>query len=195
MWIDYQLHIYFIYIYIFLFSRSLTQLLLRTRTFIPLALIYFCLQCNKNGDRPEITITNKKKNKNKKTKQKKKQTQKIEEGERRVRPGRTAAVCCPSLTVAAERTQSAWCSDIKEEAAEAPSPWSCALWAGGSPAPHLKAWYPRSPWLRSRRSLGALPRRKRSSLHASAWTEAAPGQTGCGLRALLLETDAPLRTS
>lgn len=57
MWIDYQLHIYFIYIYIFLFSRSLTQLLLRTRTFIPLALIYFCLQCNKTGDRPEITIT------------------------------------------------------------------------------------------------------------------------------------------
>lgn len=109
MWIDYQLHIYFIYIYIFLFSCSLTQLLLRTRTFIPLALIYFCLQCNKNGDRPEITIT-------------KKQTQKIEEGERRVRPGRPAAVCCPSLTVAAGRTQSAWCSDIKEEAAEAPSP-------------------------------------------------------------------------
>lgn len=25
MWIDYQLHIYFIYIYIFLFSRSFTQ--------------------------------------------------------------------------------------------------------------------------------------------------------------------------
>lgn len=109
MWIDYQLHIYFIYIYIFLFFRSLTQLLLRTRTLIPLALVYFCLQCNKNGDGPEITITEK-------------QTQKIEEGGGRVRPGRAAAVCCPSLTAAAERTQSARCSDIKEEAAEAPSP-------------------------------------------------------------------------
>lgn len=101
----------------------------------------------------------------------------------------------PSLTVAAQRTQSAWCSDIKEEAAEAPSPKSCSLGAGGSPAPRLKAWCPRSPWLRSRRSLGARPRRRRSSPRASASTAAAPGRTGCGRPALLLGTGAPLPTS
>lgn len=46
---------------------------------------------------------------------------------------------CPSLTVAAEGTQSARCSDIKEAAAEAPSPSSCSPAAGGSPAPRPKA--------------------------------------------------------
>lgn len=34
-----------------------------------------------------------------------------------------------------------------------------------------------------------------SSPRASVWTEAAPGRTSCGLRALLLETGALLRTS
>lgn len=46
---------------------------------------------------------------------------------------------CPSLTEAAGRTQSARCSDIKEAAAEALSPKSCSLGAGGFPAPRLKA--------------------------------------------------------
>lgn len=101
----------------------------------------------------------------------------------------------PSLTVAAQRTKSVWCSDIKEEAAEARSLRSCSLWAGGSPAPRLKAWCPRSPWLRSRRSLGALPRQRRSFPRALASTEAAPGRTSCGRLALLLRIDALLRTS
>lgn len=102
-------YIFYIYLYISLLSLAHSVAIAHSHIYHLLSFFFFCLQCNKNGDGPEITIT-------------KKQTQKIEEGERRVRPGRTAAVCCPSLTVAAERTQSAWCSDIKEEAAEAPSP-------------------------------------------------------------------------
>lgn len=91
---------------------------LRTRTFIPLALIYFCLQCNKYGDRPEITITEKTNSENRGGRKEGEAEERREGG----REGGTAAVCCPSLTVAAQRTQSAGCSDIKEEAAEAPSP-------------------------------------------------------------------------
>lgn len=77
------------YLYIFIDFSPLARSRLRTRTFIPLALIYSCLRCNKNGDRPEITITKKKE-------KKKKKTQKTEGG-RRVRPRgrRTAAVLLP----------------------------------------------------------------------------------------------------
>lgn len=104
-------------------------------------------------------------------------------------------VCPPSLAVTAQRTLSAWWWDIiKEEEVEALCLQSSPS-GSGSPVPRPKAWSPHSPWPRSRRSLAARPRQRRSSPRALAWTAAAPARTGSDRHARSPEPDAPPRTS
>lgn len=131
MWIDYRLHIHLIYIYRFLFSHAHSVAIAHSHIFIPFALIYFFVyNVTKMVTGLKLQSPEEKKNKFKRN-----QTENLEEGERMVRPGELGRgevgrrgfwagcrFCCPSLTVAAGGTQSARCSNIKEEAVEAPSP-------------------------------------------------------------------------
>lgn len=98
MWIDYQLHIYFIYIYIFLFSRSLARVA-HSHIYPTCSHLFIFFVYNITNVVTGLKLQSPKTNSENRGGR--------EEGEAGGGTAAAAAVCCPSLTDAAQRTQSA----------------------------------------------------------------------------------------